>query len=94
MGNRTDMLITESLCCRLETNTSVDQLCAHLQPRLTFCEPISCSLPGSSVGFSRQEYWSGLPFPSPVYLPHPSIEPTSHVLAGDSLVTREACVNQ
>ena len=30
------------------------------------CDPMDCSLPGSSVhGFSRQEYWSGLPFPSP-----------------------------
>ena len=27
--------------------------------------PIDCSLPGSSMGFSRQDYWSGLPFPSP-----------------------------
>ena len=30
-----------------------------------------------SMGFSRQEYWSGLPFPSPGDLPHPGIEPTS-----------------
>ena len=30
-----------------------------------------------SVGFSRQEYWSGLPFPPPGNLPHPGIEPTS-----------------
>ena len=28
-----------------------------------------------STGFSRQEYWSGLPFPSPGYLPHPGFEP-------------------
>ena len=28
-----------------------------------------------SMGFSRQEYWSGLPFPSPGDLPHPGIEP-------------------
>ena len=40
-----------------------------------------CSLPGSSVmGFSRQEYWSGLPFPSPGDLPDPGIEPRSPVL--------------
>ena len=32
--------------------------------------------------FSRQEYWSGLPFPSPGYLPDPGIEPTSPALAG------------
>ena len=30
-----------------------------------------------SMGFSRQEYWSGLPFPSPGNLPHPRMEPTS-----------------
>ena len=30
-----------------------------------------------SMGFSRQEYWSGLPFPSPGDLPYPGIEPGS-----------------
>ena len=35
-----------------------------------------------SMGFSRQEYWSGLPFPSPGDLPDPGIEPTSPALAG------------
>ena len=35
-----------------------------------------------SVGFPRQEYWSGLPFPSPADLPDPGIEPTSPELAG------------
>ena len=45
---------------------------------LTLCDPMDCSLPGSSVhGFSRQEYWSGLPFPSPGNLPDPGIEPRS-----------------
>ena len=35
--------------------------------------------------FSRQEYWSGLPFPSPGDLPNPGIEPRSPVLQADSL---------
>ena len=35
-----------------------------------------------SMGFSRQEYWSGLPFPSPGDLPGPGIQPTSPGLAG------------
>ena len=35
--------------------------------------------------FSRQEYWSGLPFPSPGDLPNPGIEPVSPALARDSL---------
>ena len=33
-----------------------------------------------SMKFSRQEYWSGLPFPSPGHLPHPRIEPRSPAL--------------
>ena len=33
-----------------------------------------------SMGFSRQEYWSGLPFPSPEDLPYPGIEPESPAL--------------
>jgi len=35
-----------------------------------------------SMGFPRQEYWSGLPFPSPGDFPDPGIEPTSPALAG------------
>ena len=38
-----------------------------------------------SVGFSRQEYWSGLPFPSPGDLPYPGIEPGSPALQADTL---------
>ena len=34
------------------------------------------------MGFSRQGYWSGLPFPSPRNLPDPGVEPASLVLAG------------
>ena len=37
------------------------------------------------MGFSRQEYWSGLPFPSPGDLPDPGIEPRSPALPADSL---------
>ena len=44
----------------------------------TLCGCVDCSPPGSSVyGFSRQEYWSGLPCPPPGYLPNPGIEPRS-----------------
>ena len=38
-----------------------------------------------STGFSRQEYWSGLPFPSPGDLLHPGIEPRSLALQADAL---------
>ena len=39
------------------------------------------------MGFSRQEYWSELPFPSPVALPDPGFEPRSPVLQAVSLPT-------
>ena len=39
-----------------------------------------------SMGFSRQEYWSGLPFPSPGDLPDPGIESGSPALQADSLL--------
>ena len=64
---------------------------------LTLCDPMDHGPPGSYVhGFSRQESWSGLPFPSPGDLPNPGIEPrsvTSPALAGEfftSSVTWEA----
>ena len=41
-----------------------------------------------SMGFSRQEYWSRLPFPSPGDLPDPGINPTSPALAGGLFTTR------
>ena len=43
-----------------------------------------------SMGFPRQEYWGGLPFPSPGDLPNPGIEPVSPThpaLAGEFLTT-------
>ena len=52
--------------------SEVSQLC------LTLCDPVNCSLPGSSVhGIPRQEYWSGLPCPPPGSLPNPGTEPAS-----------------
>ena len=40
-----------------------------------------------SMGFSRQEYWSGLPFPSPGDLPDPGTEPGSPTLEADALTS-------
>ena len=49
---------------------------------------MDCGPPGSSVhGFSRQEYWSGLPFPSPGDLPDPGMEPGSSELGADLLIS-------
>ena len=41
--------------------------------------------PPLSMGFSRQEYWSGLPCPVPGDLPDPGIEPESPALQADAL---------
>ena len=43
-----------------------------------------------SMEFSRQEYWSGLPFPSPGDLPDPGIEPRSPALQADALLSEPA----
>ena len=49
----------------------------------SFAAPWTVALQASlSMGFSRQEYWSGAPFSSPVGLPKPGIEPMSSALAG------------
>ena len=65
-------------------------MCA--QSCLTLWDPTDCSLPGSlSMKFSRQEYWSGLPFPAPEDLPDSGIEPTylaSSALAGGFFTTK------
>ena len=45
---------------------------------------VACQAP-PSIGFCRQEYWSGLLFPSPGDLPDPGIEPGSPTLQADSL---------
>jgi len=68
-------------------------VCVHpksLQSYLTLCDPMNCSPPGSScdpidcspqaplsMGFSRQEHWSGLPCPPPGDLPDPRIRSKS-----------------
>ena len=49
---------------------------------------IACQIP-LSMGFSRQEYWSGLPFPPPGDLPDPGVEPTSPALIGRFFTTEQ-----
>ena len=52
---------------------------------MRLCDPMDPSPPGSAVpGFSRQERWTGLPFPSPGDLPDPGIEPRSPALQADT----------
>ena len=64
------------------------------------CTVLSCSVVSNSLqphglqpskllwpwGFSRQEYWNGLPYPPPGYLPNPAIKPRSPTLQADSLL--------
>ena len=47
---------------------------------------VACQAP-LSMGFSRQEYWTGLPFTSPGALPDPGIKPGSPALQADDLPT-------
>ena len=52
--------------------------CVCAQLCLTLCDPMNYSPPDSSaLGFPMQEHWSELPFPPPVDLLDPGIEPTS-----------------
>ena len=59
--------------------------------RVCLCDPMDCSQQAPlSMGFPRQEYWRGLPFPPPWDLPDPWIKPTSlvaHALAREFLTT-------
>ena len=64
----------------VRAESEVAQLCP------TLCDPMDCTCQAPlSMGFSRQDYWSGLPFPSPGDLPNPGIEPGSPALQADSL---------
>ena len=63
-----------------EMRSEVSQSC------LTLCKLMDCSLQAPpSMEFSRQEYWSRLPFPSPGDLPDPGIEPRAPALWADAL---------
>ena len=63
-----------------ESESEVTQSCP------TLCTPWTVAHQAPpSVGFSRQEYWSGLPLPSPGDLPDPGIKPRSPALQADSL---------
>ena len=64
----------------------VGGLVAKSCPTLATPWTVACQAP-LFMGFSRQEYWSGLPFPSPGDLPDPGIEPRSPALQADSLPT-------
>ena len=90
MGTASDMK-TRELGCRervsIQTKywkkeSEVSQSCPTLCDRWTVAH-----IAPPSMGFSRQEYWSRLPFPSPASLPNPGIAPRSPTLQADSLPT-------
>ena len=54
---------------------------AQLCPTLCNTWTVAFQVP-LSVGFPRQDYWSGVPLPTPGHLPNPEIEPTFPALAG------------
>ena len=67
----------------------VCDVCEVAQLCLTLCNPmdyIARQVP-LSMGFSRQEYWSGLSLPSPGGLPHPGTETESPTLYADALLS-------
>ena len=76
------------LFCFIEKYTLGVCQCIHLDSIL--CNPMDCSSPQAplSMEFSRQEYWSGLPFPTPGDLPNPQIKPVS---LGVSCIGRPLC---
>ena len=61
-------------------------LVAKSCPTLATTWTVACQAP-LFMGFSRQECWNGLPFPSSGYLPDPEIKPGSPALQADSLLT-------
>ena len=65
-----------------EVKVKVTQSCPTLETPWTAAHQAPLS-----IEFSRQEHWSGLPFPSPGDLPNPGIEPESPALQADSLLT-------
>ena len=64
------------------------QKCYLLSCFQQFATPWTVACQASpSMGFPRQEYWCGLPFPSPGDLPDPGIEPRSSALQADPLLS-------
>ena len=67
---------SRSVSCSVMSNSATPWTVAHQAPL--------------SMEFSRQEDWSGLPFPSPGDLPNPGIKPRSPTLQADSLLSEPA----
>ena len=84
------MYIGKTMCICVCVCVCVCVCAPSLQSCLTVCDPMDCVAHQAplSMGFSRQEYWSGLPCPPPGDLSDPGIElasPVSPALQADSL---------
>ena len=79
----------ETLCCLL-ISLSLPGGGLVAKSCLTLATPwtLACQAP-LSMDFSRQEYWGGLPFPSPGDLPDPGIEPKSPALQAEALTSEQ-----
>ena len=80
IGSKLGKEYIKTMCCHPAYLTYMQSLCMcakSLQSCSTVCDPMDCSPPGFSVGFSREEYWSGLPCPPPGDPPDPGIDPPS-----------------
>ena len=82
------------LCIYIYTHTiHICILCIDSAVKLLSCVQIFATpwtvayQASPSMGFSQQEYWSGLPFPSPGDLPNPRVEPRSPALQADALTS-------
>ena len=74
-------------CGRVHTLYDGDGLVAKLCPTLVTPWTVAHQAP-LSMGFSRQEHWSGLPFPPPMEIPNPGIKPVSPALACGFFTTK------
>ena len=87
-GSAGPIVSSLSMTCVLRNSVLVTlglALCAF-QSCPTLCNPMNCNPPGSCLWeFPKQEYWSGLLFPSPGDFPDSGIEPGSPTLQADSL---------
>ena len=74
------------LLCPWDSSCQITGKVKSLSRVQPFATPWTVAYQGlPSMGISRQEYWSGLPFPSPEHLPNPGIEPRSPPLQAEAL---------
>ena len=90
---QTCVRVTESVCCTPETGTALWPSYSGSEKReglrpAWLCDPWTAARQAPpSMGFSRQEHWSGQPCPPPGDLPNPGAEPRSPALQAEALTS-------